>query len=58
MVIEGVITALGMLAAAAAVYFVKRASSTAVHDVEPDPKRVKRFVESAPLDRLKNIQIS
>lgn len=49
---EIAITGLGISFALLAIYQVRRASRDAVHKVEPDPERVQRFVETAPLKLL------
>jgi hypothetical protein len=55
MTLEALIIISGMSASAGAFYVAWRAHKNAFKPTGPDEELVKRFVESAPLDRLKNI---
>lgn len=54
--LEPIMSLLGVLTGAAGAYFVLRAYGQSVKSAESDPERVRRFVESAPLERLNNIK--
>ncbi|ETX13567.1 hypothetical protein OCH239_09820 [Roseivivax halodurans JCM 10272] len=56
MSIDAILSISGVAACAAGAYFVLRAYGQTTKSAEPDPERVKRFVDSAPLDQLQNIQ--
>ena len=53
---EAIISISAMTAGVAGIFFVLRAYNQSIKTAEPDPARVKRFVETAPLERLNNIK--
>ncbi|EDQ03284.1 hypothetical protein DSM14862_03839 (plasmid) [Sulfitobacter indolifex] len=55
MTAQALIAILGILGSIAALYLAKRAHDRSFRPTEPDEDLVKRFVESAPVYRLKNI---
>lgn len=58
MTLETLITISGMSASAGAFYVAWRAHKNSYKTTGPDEELVKRFVETAPLERLKNITSS
>lgn len=52
---QALITICGILGSIAALYLAKRAHDRSFRATEPDEELVKRFVESAPVYRLKDI---
>lgn len=58
MSVEPILSISSLIAGAAGTYFVLRAYAQTIKTAEPDQARVQRFVDSAPLDRLKNIKAS
>lgn len=55
MTAQALIAICGMLGSIAALYLAKRAHDRSFRATEPDEELVKRFVESAPVYRLKDI---
>ena len=55
MTAQALIAICGILGSIAALYLAKRAHDRSFRATEPDEELVKRFVESAPVYRLKDI---
>jgi len=56
MPIDAILSVSEVAAGTASLFFVLRAYGQTTKSAEPDPDRVQRFVDSAPLERLTNIK--